>query len=231
MVDRFLGGRECGRELRSRQGEVYAGGGWLMRVGGDLVENSGRGMTERDRTRLANWGWMNRILSWKRQMGNVGVQVSWLSELDVLTQMPEEGLSKRSLTVTSPDWLFPVIITSGFESRHESEGRQKTHWGDIDGHDGWAIGLTDFLPPSSEFSCCTMLNLGQMFAQLGFGLPSVETNEGRGASRRSLAFPFTPDLLRLLSLYGVLMFPLGQVRFILCLPLVVGITRDSLRRV
>ena len=107
---------------------------------------------------------------------------------------------------------------------------KKTYWGNIDGHDGRTIRLTDLLPPSSELSCNTVLNLGKVFPQLWFVLPNIETNEGRGPNRRPLGLPFTPDLLRLLSLYGVLMFPLGQVRLVLRLPLVVSITRYSLRR-
>ena len=56
-------------------------------------------------------------------MGNVGFQMSWLSELDGLAQVEEES-SKTSWTMTSPGWLFPVI-TSGFESWYGLEGERK----------------------------------------------------------------------------------------------------------
>ena len=107
---------------------------------------------------------------------------------------------------------------------------EKTHWGDVDRDDGWTISLADFLPPGSEFPCSTVLDFGEMFTQLGFPLPGAETNEGSGTNRRPLSLPFAPNFLRLLSLHGVLVFPLGHVRFILCLPLVLGITRDKFRR-
>ena len=107
---------------------------------------------------------------------------------------------------------------------------EKTHWGDIDGDDGWTTRPTDFLPPSPKFSCSTMLNLGEVFTQLGFALSDTSTSKGCGTNRRPLSLPFPSDPLRLLSLYGVLVFPFGQVRFILRLPLVMGITRNRFRR-
>ena len=112
--------------------------------------------------------------------------------------------------------------------RRANEGG--THRGGVCGDDGWTIGFTDFLPPSSEFSCTTALNLGEMFAQLRFLLPNADTNKGDGADGRPLGLPFAPDLLRLLSLDGVLVLPLGQVRLILYLPFVVGIARNRFRR-
>ena len=105
-----------------------------------------------------------------------------------------------------------------------------THRGDVCGDDGWTISFTDFLPPGSEFSCSTALNLGEMFAQLGLLLPNVDTDKGGGADGRPLGLPFAPDLLRLLSLNCVLVFPLGQVGLVLCLPFVVGIARNRFRR-
>ena len=112
--------------------------------------------------------------------------------------------------------------------RRADEG--KTHRGYVRGDDGRTISLTDLLPPTSEFSCSTTLNLGEMFTQLGLLLPNVDTNKGRGTDGRPFGLPFASDLLRLFSLDSVLMFPLGQVRFILCLPLVVGIAWNRLRR-
>jgi len=44
-IDRSLGCRENVCELRYRGGGAGADGGWLMRVGGNLVEGLGRGMS------------------------------------------------------------------------------------------------------------------------------------------------------------------------------------------
>jgi hypothetical protein len=86
---------------------------------------------------------------------------------------------------------------------------EKTHWGGVGGNDGWTIGLTDFLPPSSKLSSSTALNLGKMFTQLGISLPNTDANKGCGTNGRPLCLPFASDLLCLLSLRGVLVFPLG----------------------
>jgi len=107
---------------------------------------------------------------------------------------------------------------------------EKTHWGDVDGDDGWTARSTDFLPPSSKFPRSTVLDLGEVFTQLWFTLPNTDTSEGCGTNGRPLSLPFPSNLLRLLSLYGVLVFPLGQVRFVLCLPLVMGIAGNGFRR-
>jgi len=107
---------------------------------------------------------------------------------------------------------------------------EKTHWGDVDGNDGWATSSTDFLPPSSKFSRSAVLDLGEVLTQLWFTLPNTDADKGCGTDGRPLGLPFPSDLLRLLSLYGVLLFPLGQVRFVFCLPLVMGITRNGFRR-
>ena len=107
---------------------------------------------------------------------------------------------------------------------------KRTHRGDVDGDDGWTANPTDFLPPGSKFSCSTMLNLGEVFTQLWFTLPNTDANEGRGTNRRPLGLPLPSDLLRLFSLYGVLVFPLGQIGFMLCLPFVMGIAGNRFRR-
>jgi hypothetical protein len=52
MVVRSLGGRDCGCELRRREGYVCAAGGYLMKFGGNLAGNVGQGVTERGMTRL-----------------------------------------------------------------------------------------------------------------------------------------------------------------------------------
>ena len=112
------------------------------------------------------------------------------------------------------------------------EAKKKTHWGYVDGDDGWTIGLTDFLPPSTKFSCSTTLDFGEVVTQLGLTLSGTDTDSGRGADSRPFSLPFASDFLRLLSLYSVLVFPLGQVRFILYFPFIVGISRSGhLRRV
>lgn len=105
---------------------------------------------------------------------------------------------------------------------------EKTHWGDVEGYD--ATSSTDFLPPSSKFSRSAVLDLGEVFTQLWFILPGMDPNKGCGTDGRPLCLPFPADLLRLLSLYGVLVFPLGQVGFVLHLPLVMGITRNGFHR-
>jgi len=107
---------------------------------------------------------------------------------------------------------------------------EKTHWGDVDGDDGRATSSTDFLPPSSKLSRSAVLDLGKVFTQLWFTLSDTDANKCGGTNGRPLGLPFPSDLLRLLSLYGVLVFPLGQVGFVLCLPLVMGITWDGFRR-
>lgn len=107
---------------------------------------------------------------------------------------------------------------------------KKTDRGGIGGDDSWTIGLTDFLPPGPKFPRSTTLNLGEMFTQLGFVLPNAGTNEGGGTDGRPPGLPFASDLLRLLSLHGVLVFPLGQVQLVLCLPFIVSIARNRLRR-
>jgi hypothetical protein len=107
---------------------------------------------------------------------------------------------------------------------------EKTHWGGIGGDNGWAISPTDFLPFSPKLSRSTALNLGEMSTQLRVALPRANADKGRGTNRRPLGLPFASDLLRLLSLHGVFLFPLGQVGLILRLPLIVGIARNRLRR-
>ena len=69
MIARPLGGRENGYH-----GDANAGGGLLMKVGGDLAGGLAR-VSERDRTRSVNWEQTNPILSWKRQMKNDGVRM------------------------------------------------------------------------------------------------------------------------------------------------------------
>lgn len=51
VVGHSLDGRGYGSVLRCRGGDACAGGGLLMRDGGDLVGNLGREMTGRDGTR------------------------------------------------------------------------------------------------------------------------------------------------------------------------------------
>ena len=115
-----------GPELRYRGG-ARAGGGRLMRVGGNLVVDLGLGVSERDRTMSANWGQTNPILSSRRQTKNVCVQMLWLPELDVLAQTLGGELSGRNWRVTSPDWLFPVSYR--IESWHGPQGGRENALG------------------------------------------------------------------------------------------------------
>ena len=55
---------------------------------------------------------------------------------------------------------------------------EKTHWGDVDGDDGWTTRPTDFLPPGSKFSRSPVLNLGEVFTQLWFALHDSDASEG-----------------------------------------------------
>jgi len=73
MLEVVVIARPLGGGLRYR-GDASAGGGWLMRVGGNLFGDLAR-VLERDRTRSVSWEQMNPILSWKRQMENGGVQM------------------------------------------------------------------------------------------------------------------------------------------------------------
>ena len=73
MLEGVVIARPLGGELRYR-GDASAGGGWLTRVGGNLVGDLAR-VPERDRTRSVNWEQTNPILSWMRQMKNDGVQM------------------------------------------------------------------------------------------------------------------------------------------------------------
>ena len=123
-IVRSFGDRENGCELRYR-----GGGEWLMRVDGDLVENFRLGVSERDMTRSVSWGQTNPILSWKRQMRTVCVQMLWLPEPDVLARVLGGELSGMNWMATSPDWSFPVIIMSRSESWHGLEGGRENALG------------------------------------------------------------------------------------------------------
>jgi len=55
VIVRSLDVRGYGCEIRWREGCACVGGGWPMRLDGNLVGDLSRGVIERDRMKLVSW--------------------------------------------------------------------------------------------------------------------------------------------------------------------------------